>query len=210
MESQGYTVEHNILYQDNKSTILLATNGRSSSSKRTKHINHRYYLIKDLVDRGDIEIMHAPTEEMWSDVLTKPQQGMLFKKMRAVLMNVDVNYDDDLERRNTHPMLLPEMVETLPDETIKILANSGVTGVSRKKRTAITAKVSANKRVTWKVPLTSRRSVLSDSDIAEKSIAQIKKNRVVRTLKSRRGNVGGGITRGLRKHSRTSDTFLRQ
>jgi hypothetical protein len=64
--------------------------------------------------------------------------------------------------------------------------------------------------VTWKVPLTSRRSVLSDNDIAEKSIAQIKKNRVVRTLKSRRGNVGGGITRGLRKHSRTSDTFLRQ
>ena len=55
---------------------------------------------------------------------------------------------------------------------------------------------------TWKL--------LSDSDIAEKSIAQIKKNRVVRTLKSRRGNVGGGITRGLRKHSRTSDTFLRQ
>ena len=52
--------------------------------------------------------------------------------------------------------------------------------------------------------------MLSDSDIAEKSIAQIKKNRVVRTLKSRRGNVGGGITRGLRKHSRTSDTFLRQ
>ena len=54
------------------------------------------------------------------------------------------------------------------------------------------------------------RVVLSDSDIAEKSIAQIKKNRVVRTLKSRQGNVGGGITRGLRKHSRTSDTFLRQ
>ena len=28
IEAQGYTVEHNILYQDNKSTILLATNGR--------------------------------------------------------------------------------------------------------------------------------------------------------------------------------------
>ena len=53
-------------------------------------------------------------------------------------------------------------------------------------------------------------NLLSDSDIAERSIAQIKKNRVVRTLKSRRGNVGGGITRGLRKHSRTSDSFLRQ
>ena len=45
IEAQGYTVEHNILYQDNKSTILFATNGRSSSSKRTKHITHRYLLI---------------------------------------------------------------------------------------------------------------------------------------------------------------------
>jgi hypothetical protein len=44
VEAQGYTVEHNILYQDNKSTILLATNGRSSTSKRTKHIKHRYFL----------------------------------------------------------------------------------------------------------------------------------------------------------------------
>ena len=85
--------------------------------------------------------MHAQTEEMWSDVLTKPQQGMLFKKMRAVLMNVDVNYDDDLERRNTHPQLLPEEVDTLQEESIKILANSGVGRVSRKKRTAKPAKV---------------------------------------------------------------------
>ena len=91
---------------------------------------------------------------MWSDMLTKPQQGMLLGRMRAVLMNVDVIYDDDLKRRNTHPMLLLEMFETLLDKAIKILANSGVTGVSRKKRTANAAKVSANKRVTWKVPLT--------------------------------------------------------
>jgi hypothetical protein len=44
IEAQGYTVEQNILYQDNKSTILLATNGRWSSSKRTKHIKSWYFL----------------------------------------------------------------------------------------------------------------------------------------------------------------------
>ena len=116
VEAQGYTVEHNTLYQDNKSTILLAINGRSSSSKRTKHIKHRYFLIKDLVDKGDVEILHSPTEEMWSDVLTKPQQGIIFRKMRAILMNVAENYDDDIEQTNTHPMLLPQEVETLQDE----------------------------------------------------------------------------------------------
>ena len=35
LESQGYEVNKNILYQDNKSTILLEENGKKSSSKRT-------------------------------------------------------------------------------------------------------------------------------------------------------------------------------
>ena len=38
MEAQGYTIENNILYQDNKSTILLAKNGRMSAGKNSKHI----------------------------------------------------------------------------------------------------------------------------------------------------------------------------
>jgi hypothetical protein len=74
IESQGYTVEENILYQDNKSTILLANNGRWSSSKRTKHIKSRYFFIKDCIDRGEVRVEYQPTEKMYSDVLTKPKQ----------------------------------------------------------------------------------------------------------------------------------------
>ena len=43
LESQGYEVKESIVYQDNKSTILLAENGKASSSRRTRHINIRYY-----------------------------------------------------------------------------------------------------------------------------------------------------------------------
>ncbi len=39
MRAQGFVVRDNILYQDNKSAKLLETNGRASSSKRTKHNN---------------------------------------------------------------------------------------------------------------------------------------------------------------------------
>jgi hypothetical protein len=39
LEAQGYKIEDNILYQDNKSSILLETNGRGSSGKRTRHID---------------------------------------------------------------------------------------------------------------------------------------------------------------------------
>ena len=40
-----------MLYQDNMSAILLKTNRRVSSSKQTKHIKVKYFLIKDKVDR---------------------------------------------------------------------------------------------------------------------------------------------------------------
>ena len=56
IEAQGYKIDHNILLQDNKSTILLATNGMMSSSKKTKHIRNRFFLIKDRVESGDVEI----------------------------------------------------------------------------------------------------------------------------------------------------------
>ena len=45
MKAQGFVVRDNILYQDNKSAMLLETNGRASSSKRTRHIKIRYYLV---------------------------------------------------------------------------------------------------------------------------------------------------------------------
>ena len=119
IEAQGYTVEHNILFQDNQSTILLARNGRFSSSKRTKHIKHRYFLVKDYVDRGEIEIQYRETGKMWSDVLTKPKQGKAFRAFRAILMNVPEEYDDEAERRNTHPALLPK-------EELQAIAQVGI------------------------------------------------------------------------------------
>ena len=39
---KGYNAKDTIIYQDNKSTILLEKNGKKSSSKRTKHIAIRY------------------------------------------------------------------------------------------------------------------------------------------------------------------------
>ena len=47
MEAQGYKIKENVVHQDNKSTILLAKNGRMSSSKRMKHIAARYFFVTD-------------------------------------------------------------------------------------------------------------------------------------------------------------------
>ena len=94
--------------QDNKSTILMAKNGRFSCSKRTKHIKNRYFTIKDKIGKGEVIIQYCPTGDMWADINTKALQGSLFYKMRARFMGVDDNYDDDVENQNTHPYLLPQ------------------------------------------------------------------------------------------------------
>ena len=79
LEAQGYQIEDNIVYQDNESTMLLAKNGRSSSTKNTRHINIRYYFITDQVTKKRIRIEHCPTATMLGDFFTKPLQGSLFR-----------------------------------------------------------------------------------------------------------------------------------
>ena len=100
-------MEQNIIFEDNLSTINLAVNGTFSSSKRTKHIKARYFFIKDKIAEGEVEIQYCPTEKMWSDVLNKPKQGGPFRKDRAMLMGVPVEYDDNVEYHRTHQELLP-------------------------------------------------------------------------------------------------------
>ena len=64
IKAQGYTVTHNKPYQDNKSTILLNMNGRGSSLRRTKHIDQLYFMIKNLVNRGEMTMEHDPNDKM--------------------------------------------------------------------------------------------------------------------------------------------------
>jgi hypothetical protein len=66
IEAQGYSIEQNIIFEDNLSTINLAVNGTFLSSKRTKHIKARYFFIKDKIEEGKVEIRYCPTKKMWS------------------------------------------------------------------------------------------------------------------------------------------------
>jgi NADPH-dependent glutamate synthase beta subunit-like oxidoreductase len=44
LKALGYTIKQNIIYQENKSSITLEKNGKTSSSKRMKHINVHFFL----------------------------------------------------------------------------------------------------------------------------------------------------------------------
>ena len=84
--SQGYGIVENLLLQDNKSSILLEQNGKASSSKRTRHINIRYFFITDRVNMKEISLHWCPTKEMVADFWTKPLQGSHFRKLRDYIM----------------------------------------------------------------------------------------------------------------------------
>jgi hypothetical protein len=77
------------------SAILLEANGKASSSRRTKHIKVEYFYIKEKVDDGEIVIEHCPTEQMGTDINTKPKQGKVFRKFRGHVMGIPTKYNDD-------------------------------------------------------------------------------------------------------------------
>ena len=84
---QGFDLQGNIVYQDNKSAILLEKNGMLSSSKRTHHINVRFFFVKDRVNSGEVSIEFCPTGDMTADFFTKPLQGHKFFEFRKIIMN---------------------------------------------------------------------------------------------------------------------------
>jgi hypothetical protein len=89
LEAQGYRVTENIVYQDNKSAILLERNGKASSSKRTKHIHIRYFFVTDRISAEELSVEWCPTGDMIADYMTKPTQGALFRKFRDQIMGVN-------------------------------------------------------------------------------------------------------------------------
>ena len=79
---------NNIIEQDNTSSIQLEQNGKQFSTKRTCHINIRYFYVTDKVKNGEMSIIYKPTHEMVSDYLTKPLQGLLFTKHQDALFGL--------------------------------------------------------------------------------------------------------------------------
>ena len=93
-EKLQFIGHRNILYQDNTSSIKLEKNGKASSTKRTRHINIRYFLITDKLKKGEIDtVEYCPTGDMLADYFTKPLQGSQFRRFRNAIMGAtDAEY----------------------------------------------------------------------------------------------------------------------
>ena len=87
LEAQGYPIERNILMQDNQSTIRLEKNGKKSSSKRTRHMNIKFFFITDQIEKKQMEVEYCPTDDMTGDYMSKALQGEKFYKFRSEILN---------------------------------------------------------------------------------------------------------------------------
>ena len=99
----------------------METNGRNSCTENSRHVDIRYFFVKDRVDRKEIEISYCPTESMLREiftnrVFTKPVQGTLFRTFIAVIMGhedisvlfkyrrIKERVGKDVIRRNLNPV----------------------------------------------------------------------------------------------------------
>ena len=71
--AQGYEMGPINIYQDNMSCMALIGRGRSAA-ERTRHINIRYFWVKERVDTGEAIIKHMGTKDMYANLLTEPLQ----------------------------------------------------------------------------------------------------------------------------------------
>ena len=89
MEEQGYPIERNLLYQDNKSAILLEQNGKKSSSKRTRHKpEYQVFFLTDHHECGYIAIEYCPTDEMVGNYMAKLLQVSKFLHFREMIVGL--------------------------------------------------------------------------------------------------------------------------
>ena len=55
-----------------------------------KHINVRYFFIKDQVDKGEIKMQWCGTDDILTDFFTKPIQGTKFMEMQRQILNLSL------------------------------------------------------------------------------------------------------------------------
>jgi hypothetical protein len=75
--------------------MLLMMKGRLSSGKRTKHLDIRYFYVKDLLDHGIVSLSHCVSEDMLAGFFTKPIQGKRFQVIRDAILNIDDSSDEN-------------------------------------------------------------------------------------------------------------------
>lgn len=75
--------ERTVINCDNMSTIKLSKNPMMHN--RSKHIDVRFYFLRDLVNQGVVEMKYCNTLVQAADIMTKPLKLEQYEKQRSML-----------------------------------------------------------------------------------------------------------------------------
>ena len=64
----------------------MEVNGRNLCTGNSRHVDIKYFWVKDRVDKNEVEIKYCPTTLMLADYYTKPLQRNFFRRFRDVIM----------------------------------------------------------------------------------------------------------------------------
>jgi Reverse transcriptase (RNA-dependent DNA polymerase) len=127
MTAQGYPPKTNFLEQDNESAIKLEVNGRTSAGAKSRHLNIRYFWIKENLEDFHIHVRHCRTLKMLADFFTKPLQGALFRIFRDIILG------------KNRIISLDSIPDLLVEERVEVLQDGRGTDVKKQNKSIIDA-----------------------------------------------------------------------
>ena len=117
LNAQGITTpEATTIFQDNKSTILLAESVKTSDSRCTPHLHVQYFFVTDNIKKGEVKVAFCPMHDMLGDFFTKPLQGSQFVCMMDNILNLPGSTSTTVHRS--------VLEKTNPGENFKISKRS--------------------------------------------------------------------------------------
>ena len=87
------------LYCDNQGAIDLAYN--PEHHQKTKHIDRHHFYVRELVERGQLEVPYVKMAENLADFFTNPLAVKTFRAMRDKIMNMQQPGLDDISRTHS-------------------------------------------------------------------------------------------------------------
>jgi hypothetical protein len=74
------------VYQDNTSSMKIATMGHGSSTSNTKFMDLKFQWLKQHIDNKVIVLHYLTTHDMIADFFASPRIGESFRIMRKIIM----------------------------------------------------------------------------------------------------------------------------
>ena len=71
--------QSNEFNQDNQSAMKLIYNGKRSCGPGSRHIDIRFFFMKNRLDTENINVVYCPISKMLAGFYAKPLQGALFR-----------------------------------------------------------------------------------------------------------------------------------